>query len=173
VLLNNVEKYIQKTLSEVNLKTRYYSEDEWENVIRWLEIIDYKFQVWDLRCNFVRHKKSHYIPDFADFSIAFMRDLSVRSVTTKTRLALKRVGTKDKRGRANSLIVGRTIKKTFHYFHTSGQFMHLELPTYNKGFFYFFEKEFKSDKITLKEAQEIYKICLQLTINHLQLTAYL
>src|SRR5215218_5329485 len=46
VLLNNVEKYIQKTLSEVNLKTRYYSENEWENIIRWLEIIDYKFQVW-------------------------------------------------------------------------------------------------------------------------------
>jgi len=162
VLLNNVEKYIQKTFAEVDLRTRYYSEDEWENVIRWLEIIDYKFQVWDLRSNFVRHKKSHYIPDLADFSIAFMRDLSVRSVTTKTRLALKRVGTKNKKDRAKSLIVGRTIKKTFHYFHTSGQFMHLELPTYNKGFFYFFEKKFRSDKTTLKEAQKLIKFAYNL-----------
>lgn len=162
VLLNNVEKYIQKTLSEVNLQTRYYSDDEWENVIRWLEIIDYKFQVWDLRSNFVRHKKSDYIPALADFSIAFIRNLSVRSVTTKTRLALKRVGTKAKKDRAKSLIVGRTIKKTFHYFHTSGQFMHLELPTYNKAFFYFFERKFRSDKTTLKEAQKMIKIAYNL-----------
>ena len=162
VLLNNVEKYIQKTLSEVNLKSRYYSEDEWENVIRWLEIIDYKFQVWDLQSTFIRHKKSRYIPALADFSIAFMRDLSVRSVTTKTRLAMKRVGTKNKGDRANSLIVGRTIKKSFHYFHTSGQFMHLELPTYNKGFFYFFEKKFKSDKVALNEAKKIIKFAYDL-----------
>jgi hypothetical protein len=162
VLLNNIERYIQKTLSEVDLIARYYSPDEWENIIRWLEIIDYKFQIWDLRSNFIKHKKHHYIPDLADFSIAFMRDMSVRSVTSKTRLALKRVGTKNKTHRANSLIVGRTIKKTFHYFHNSGQFMHLELPTYNKGFFYFFEKKHKTDKAALKESTKIIKFAYNL-----------
>jgi hypothetical protein len=86
-----------------------------------------------------------------------MRDMSVRSVTSKARLALKRIGTKNKSKRANSLIVGRTIKKTFHYFHKSGQFIHLELPTYNKGFFYFYEKEHKSDKGALKAAMKIIK----------------
>jgi hypothetical protein len=35
--------------------------------------------------------------------------------------------------------------------------MHLELPTYNKGFFYFFEKKFKSDKVALNEAKKIIK----------------
>jgi len=156
-LLNSIERYIQKTLSQVDLKSQYYSSEEWENIIRWLEIIDYKFQVWDITTNFLKHKKSHYIPDLADFSIAFMRDLSVRSVTSKTRLSLKRLGTKNKKDRANSLIVGKTIKKTFHYFHTSGQFIHLELPTYNKAFFYFVEKKHKSDKAALKEAMKIIK----------------
>lgn len=131
--------------------------EEWDNIIRRLEIIDYKFQVLDICKKFLAHKKAGYIPALADFSIAFMRDMSVRSVTSKARLALKRISTKDKTKRANSLIVGRTIKKTFHYFHKSGQFIHLEIPTYNKAFFYFYEKEFSSDKIAKKEAMKIIK----------------
>ena len=67
------------------------------------------------------------------------------------------VRTKNKTDGPNSLIVGRTIKKTFHYFHKSGQFIHLELPTYNKGFFYFYEKKHKTDKAALKEAMKIAK----------------
>lgn len=154
-LLNSIEQYIQKTLSQVDLQKRYYSSEEWENIIRWLEIIDFKFQVLDIVKKFVAHKKAGYIPALSDFSIAFMRDMSVRSVTSKCRMALKRIATKNKSKRAGSLIVGRTIKKTFHYFHTSGQFIHLELPTYNKGFFYFYEKEFKDDRTTEKEAMKI------------------
>jgi hypothetical protein len=156
-LLNRIEQYIQKTLSQVDLQTRYYTPEEWDNVIRWLEIIDFKFQVWDITAKFLKHKKGKYIAALADFSIAFMRDLSVRSITSKTRLSLKRIGTKDKSKRGKSLIVGRTIKKTFHYFHKSGQFMHLELPTYNKGFFIFYEKKHRSEKAALKEAMEIIK----------------
>lgn len=157
VLLNSIEQYIQKTLSQVDLQKRYYTPEEWENIIRWLEIIDFKFQVLDITSKFVAHKKAGYIPALADFSIAFMRDMSVQSVTSKCRLALKRIATKDKSKRSNSLIVGRTIKKTFHYFHTSGQFLHLEIPTYDKAFFYFYEKEFKNDRTTKKEAIKIIK----------------
>lgn len=157
ILLNGIEKYIQKALSKVDIQSRYYTTEEWDNVIRWLEIIDFKFQVLDIVTKFRAHKTAGYIPALADISIAFMRDFSVRSVTSKARLALKRIGTKNKSKRANSLIVGRTIKKTFHYFHKSGQFIHLELPTYNKGFFYFYEKEYKKDKAALKEAMKIIK----------------
>lgn len=156
-LLNSIERYIQKTLCEVDLQKRYYTSDEWDNVIRWLEIIDFKFQVLDIVTKFRAHKTAGYIPALADFSIAFMRDLSIRTVTSKTRRALQRIGTKNKNNRANSLVVGRTIKKTFHYFHTSGQFIHLELPTYNKGFFYFYEKEYKSDRGALNAAKKIIK----------------
>jgi hypothetical protein len=161
-LLNGIERYIQKTLSIVDLKNRYYTAQEWDNVIRWLEIIDFKFQVLDITTKFRAHKQAGYIPILANLSIALMRDISVRSVTSKARRALKRIATKNKSKTSNSLIVGRTIKKTFHYFHTSGQFIHLELPTYNKGFFYFYEKEYKSDKGALKAAtkiiKEVYKV---------------
>lgn len=156
-LLNSVEQYIQKTLSEVNLKTRYYNPEEWENIIRWLEIIDFKFQVLDIITKFRAHKKAGYIPALADFSIAFMRDMSIRSVTSKARLALKRISTKNKSKMFNSLIVGTTKTKTFHYFHKSGQFIYLEIPTYNKVFFYFYQKDFRNDKNAEKEAMEIIK----------------
>ena len=156
-ILNSIEQSIQKTLSQVDLKKTYYTSEEWENIIRWLEIIDFKFQVLDISKKFLAHKKAGYIPALADLSIAFMRDMSVRSVTSKCRLALKRIATKDKSKRVNSLIVGRTIEKTFHYFHQSGQFIHLEIPAYNKAFFYFYEKEFTNDKIAKREAIKIIK----------------
>ena len=35
--------------------------------------------------------------------------------------------------------------------------MHLELPTYNKGFFYFFTGQHKNDRATLREAKKIIK----------------
>lgn len=155
VLLNGVERYIQKTLSQVDLKKRFYSPDEWENVIRWLEIIDFKFQVLDLMTKFRAHKTAGYVPALSDFSIAFMREMSVRAVTSKVRLSLKRIGQKKKHQRANSLLVGNTIQKSFHYFHTNGQFIHLEIPAYNKFFFCFYEKEHKSDKAAMKEAKKI------------------
>jgi len=154
-LLNSLERYIQQTLGRVNLETSFYSDSEWENIIRWLEILDFKFQVWDIMAKFIKHKNSKYIPDLSDFSIAFMRDFSVRSVTSKARAALNRIARKDKARRLNALIVGRTIKPTSHYFHKSGQFIYLEIPTYNKMFFYFYEKEFRSDKLAYKEAMKI------------------
>jgi hypothetical protein len=156
-LLNSLERYIQQTLEKVNLETSFYSDNEWENIIRWLEILDFKFQVWDIMAKFIKHKNANYIPDLSDFSIAFMREFSVRSVTSKTRAALKRIARKDKTKRLNALIVGRTIKPTSHYFHKSGQFIYLEIPAYNKMFFYFYEKEFTSDKIAHKEAMKIIK----------------
>src|SRR5665811_1324393 len=121
--LNKLEVYIQKTLSQVDLKTTYYSSENWENIIRWLETIDFKFQLLDLTTKFRVHKEASSIPFLADFSIAEIRDLSIRTIKSKTRLSLKRISTKNKSKMASSLIVGTTKIKTFHYFHKSGQFI--------------------------------------------------
>lgn len=156
-ILNGLEQYIQKSFSKVNLKTTFYSSDQWINIIRWLETIDFKFQVLDIITKFKAHKEAGYIPALADFSIAFMRDMSIRSVTSKARSSLKRISTKNKSKMFNSLIVGTTKVKTFHYFHKSGEFIYLEIPTYNKCFFYFFQQEFKNGKDAEQEAMRIIK----------------
>jgi hypothetical protein len=156
-LFNSLERYIQKALSEVDLKKKYYSTEEWGNIIRWFEIIDFKFQVLDIITKFKAHKKAGHIPFLADFSIAFMRDMSIRSVTSKARLSLKRISTKDKSKMVNSLIVGTTKNKTFHYFHKSGEFIYLEIPSYNKVFFYFYQKEFKNSTTAKRQALKIIK----------------
>jgi hypothetical protein len=156
-ILNVLELYIQRTIAEVDLKNKYYSSENWENIIRWLETIDFKFQLMDITTKFRAHKEAGYIPYLAGFSIAEMRDFSIRTIKSKARLSLKRISTKDKSKRANSLIVGTTKVKTFNYFHKSGEFIHLEIPKYNKAFFYFFEKEFEDDEETKKEAMEIIK----------------
>ena len=46
--------------------------------------------------------------------------------------------------------------------------MHLELPTYNKGFFYFYEKEHKHDKAALREASKIIKFVYKDTLTFRQ-----
>ena len=156
-ILNTLERYIQKTLTEVDLKTKYYSSDNWENIIRWLETIDFKFQLMDVTTKFRAHKEAGYIPFLADFSIAEMRDFSIRTIKSKARRSLKRISKKDKSKMTNSLIVGTTKIKTFNYFHKSGQFIHLEIPKYNKVFFCFYEREFKNDENAKKEATKIIK----------------
>lgn len=144
-LFNSLEREIQIILGRADLKNNFYSPDDLLLIIRWFEIIDFKFQVWDLRTDFKRHKKSQYIPFLAEFSIAFMRLYSVRIITTKARKSLKRIATKNKINRERSLIIGTTKEKTFHYFHTSGEFIYLEIPAYKKVFFYFYEREFKTE----------------------------
>jgi len=156
-ILNTLELYIQRTISEVDLKTKYYSSENWDNIIRWLETIDFKFQLMDITTKFRAHKETGYVPFLADFSIAEMRDFSIRTIQSKARLSLKRISTKDKSKRANSLIVGTTKVKTFNYFHKSGQFIHLEIPKYNKVFFYFFEREFEDDEDIETEVMNIIK----------------
>jgi len=156
-ILNTIEIYIQRTLLEVDLKNKYYSSQNWENIIRWLETIDFKFQLMDITTKFRAHKEAGYIPFLAEFSIAEMRDFSIRTIKSKARLSLKRISIKDKSKMVNSLIVGTTKVKTFNYFHKSGQFLHLEIPKYNKVFFYFFEREFKNDEKAKKEAMKIIK----------------
>lgn len=156
-ILNKLELYIQKTISEIDLKTKYYSPENWDNIIRWLETIDYKFQLMDITTKFKAHKKAGYVPFLADLSIAEMRDFSIRTIKSKARLSLKRISTKNKSKRANSLVVGTTKVKTFNYFHKSGQFIHLEIPKYNKVFFYFFEREFTEDEDIEKEVMNIIK----------------
>lgn len=151
--LNSLEKEIQKILLK-DIRQDWYSYDEWSSIIRWLEIIDFKFQVFDISTKFRSHKKN-YVPYLAETSIAFMRDFSVRTITSKARLSLKRIARKDKWKNGNSLVGGITKNTSFYYFHKSGEFLYLEIPNFNKFFFLFLNKYFENTEVAVEEAMKI------------------
>ena len=47
--LSNIERYIKALFRDTNLQNDYYEYEQSLDVIRWLEIIDYKFHVLNFR----------------------------------------------------------------------------------------------------------------------------
>jgi hypothetical protein len=144
---------------EVDLNKRYFTTDELQNFIRWLEIIDYKFQV----VGFIRtFKKSETIP-YNDYlskvPIALYRlDLpNHRQILAELRFTLKRIGVKSKSKQINSLVTFKTKNQSFSFFHSYNKFMFIELPKYQKAMFYFYKKEFETNKEAYEEAMKIIK----------------
>jgi len=157
-LLNNLEKSIQEIFEEVDSVNRFYSEEEWINIIRWLEIIDYKFQVLDVMRKFLAHKNGPYIEYLKDFPISMMRKEGLSSVViSDIRRAFKRISRKDKIKNVNSLIVAKSKNQHFHFFHQADEYIFIELPQYKKSVFYFYKKLFQDDNDCLNEAKSIIK----------------
>src|SRR5690606_22847548 len=61
-LLSSLERYIQELFRTVDLENSHFSLDELQNVITWLEIIDYKFQIVNITKKFLSPKNGQHIP---------------------------------------------------------------------------------------------------------------
>lgn len=72
-ILNSLEKYICKIFENRDVKENAFTPEECENIIRWLEIIDYKFQILNARRKFKASKKVGYISYLADFPLSVLR----------------------------------------------------------------------------------------------------
>lgn len=93
-LLNTLEKYIQKLFEGIDLKQNFFSQEEVENIIRWLEIIDYKFQILNIRRKFKASKKHGYNSYLADFPLSVLRnsiEYSPYKVIAEIRRSQKRI----------------------------------------------------------------------------------
>jgi len=157
-LLSNIESYIMSLFQNTNFGEKYFSNSDIENIIRWLEIIEYKFQILDIRRKFTKAKSADYIAYLADIPISIMRksvDYSPTKAVAQIRIAQKRVTVKSKRTNINSLIILSTKNKDFHFFHTNNEFIFLELPEFKIALFYFYSKTFKNKTNAEKEAMEI------------------
>jgi hypothetical protein len=155
--LSSLEVYINKLFSSINLETNYFNIEEMENIIRWLEIIDYKFQILDIRRLFIASKEAGYIPYLADFPLSILRPnvSSPSKVVTEIRRSLKRVATKNKNINLNSLLVFKTSNKGFHFFHKMDDFVFIELPKHKLAIFYFYKRTFSDIKRAHKEAKKL------------------
>jgi len=129
-----------------------------QNIIRWLEIIEYKFQLLEIRRKFIKSKSSQYLEYLRDIPVSIMRaniDYSPSKAVTEIRLAQKRVTQKSKVSNQNSLVIFKTKNESFYFFHHLNDFIFLELPKFGIALFYFYSRKFENVEDAKNEAMEI------------------
>ena len=159
-LLGSIESHIISILKGTDLSNSYYNGEQLQNIIRWLEIIEYKFQLLEIRRRFNRAKSSEYIDYLKNIPISIMREeinYSPSIAISQIRLAQKRVTTKSKVKNLNSLVVFKTVNKHFHFFHHLNDFIFIELPNFGVALFYFHSRTFDDNEQAKDEATKIIK----------------
>ncbi|RDC66530.1 hypothetical protein [Adhaeribacter pallidiroseus] len=150
--LSSLEKYINNLFLQNGPDQNYFSANELSNIIRWLEIIDFKFQVLNAKRVFTASKEKGFIPYLADFPLSVLRDninYSPSKAVSELRRSQSRITKKSKSLNLNSLVVLKTLNKSFHFFHKMDEFIFIELPQFNLALFYFFKRTF----LTIHEGQ--------------------
>lgn len=159
-ILNSLEKYIQKIFENRDIKINPFLLEELENIIRWLEIIDYKFQIPNVRRKFKASKKIGYISYLTDFPLSVLRksiNYLPSKAITEIKRSQKRVSTKSKKKNINSLVTFKTKNSEFYFFHNMDDFIFIELPKQQIAVFYFYKKEFANEVSAYDEAMGVKK----------------
>jgi hypothetical protein len=149
-----------RKLNHKDLALGDFSDNDLFNIILWLEIIEYKFQVLDMRRKFLKSNKGIFIPYLKNIPILILQNdasLSPSKVFSNLRRALNKLAIKSKLNRYNALVLFKTTNKEFHFFHKTNQFIFLELADHGLALFYFFEQEFAHAKQAQKDAMGIIK----------------
>lgn len=159
-LLGSIESYIISILNSTDLSNSFFSKEQLQNIIRWLEIIEYKFQLLEIRRKFIKSNSSLYIEYLRDLPISILReniDYSPSKAITEIRIAQKRVCKKSKISSQNSLVLFKTKNENFNFFHHLNDFIFLELPKFGVALFYFYSRKFENAEIAKDEAMKIIK----------------
>jgi len=156
-LLGCLENYVTDLFKATDLSKSPFSNNEIQNIIRWLEIIEYKFQVLEVRRKFISSKSNGYIPYLTDFPISIIREKKGSSikVVSEIRRSQKQITVKSKSRNTNSLVVFKTKNTSFYFFHNMNEFIFLELPRYKIALFYFFNKSFENEFDAYNTAMKI------------------
>lgn len=159
-ILGSLERYLKHEFDRVNVKEEGFSLEVTELIILWLESLEYKFQVLDLRRSLNKVKGSEYIPYIGRLPISFFQgpiSTSSAKVFSNLRSALKVLGVKSKANRLNSLCVLYTKNTEFHFFHSANNYIFIELAEFGVAFFYFYKEAFDSPHSASVMAQDIVK----------------
>lgn len=156
-ILGYIENHMIKSVERLQF-CKTYDEDDLSNSIRWLEIIDYKAQVYDCRRKYFKYGKSEYDKDWGIFPVAMMRhfiDMNPFKVHTYIRSAQRRITVKNKNNRLNSLIIFDTLHPHFNFFTKPNEYVFVSFPTCRIALFYFLRKNFNLLEDAKKEALHI------------------
>lgn len=157
-ILGYLEKVLVSKFDSININDDFFDDETLDLIILWLEIVEYKFHVLNMRRTFRKIKDKEFIPYLADFPISILLNnasLSPSKVFSNLRQALATVAKKSKFNRRNSLVVFSTVNPDHHFFHKTNEFIFVEIPKLDVAFFYFFKENFKSTKDSFKRATEI------------------
>lgn len=157
-LLGYLERHLKHEFERVDISHEEFSQDTLELIILWLETLEYKFQVLDLRRNLNKVNGADYIPFIGKMPIAMFQgpvDTSPAKVFSNLRSALHVLSVKSKVDRLNSLCIIHTKNKNFHFFHSTNNFIFIELAEFDVAFFYFYKQTFDDYSLATKSAMEI------------------
>lgn len=156
-ILSSLDKFVLGAIKRVDLRKEFFEPEEFEAIIRWLELIDNKFQVLNFRRRFLKHKNSMFIEYLRDFPVTMMRDggKDDREVIAELRRSRSRIAVMNKFDRYNSLVVIRSKNPDLHFFHQMDDFIFIEFGPEKKAFFYFFRKSFDTIEDAEREAMTI------------------
>ena len=159
-ILGSLERHLKHEFEKVDVREQEFSRETYELIILWLESLEYKFQVLDLRRNLNKVKDSEYIPYIGKMPISMFQgspDTSPSKIFSNLRSSLNTLSIKSKEEKFNSLCVLYTKNTDFHFFHSTNNFIFIELAEYGVAFFYFFKRTFDSHESAGLAAQEIVK----------------
>jgi len=159
-ILGSLERHLKHEFERVDVRNEGFSLTTLELIIIWLESLEYKFQVLDLRRNLNRVKGAEYIPYIGNLPVAMFQgplDTSPAKVFSNLRAALSVLSIKSKSQRLNSLCVLFTKNQDFHFFHSTNNYIFIELAEFGVAFFYFYKKNFETHEEAASMAQNIVK----------------
>ena len=157
-LLNSLEKYIKELFEKIDKSSLSFSEVKTQNIISWLEVIDYKFQILNIRREFRASKQHGYIPYLSNLPLSVLRpsiNYSPFKAFTEIRRSQKRITIKAKNKNKNSFVIFKTSNPDFYFFHHMDAFIFLELPKYKFALFYFYKKIFRDNEAAYNDAKSL------------------
>ena len=156
-ILAYIEKHIAITTESLATNDDGTKEDLY-NIIRWMEIIEYKLQVLDCRRKFLKYGDEPYDPQWGIFPVAMMRhlfDMAPWKTYHSLRRAQRRITLKAKGKCLNSLVAIKTREAHFDFFALPNEYIFISFPQFNIAFFYFLTRKFDYYEEAADEALRI------------------
>ena len=159
-LLSKVEKQVLHFFSANQLPAKFFEAGEHSTIIRWLELLDYKFQVFSLMTRFRAVAGKGEIPFLSNYSLSVLDpniEYSPVNALRNLRRSLHRVSVKAKVKKLNSLVVFKSSNPGINFFHKSNDYLFLELPQHKIAVLYFYEQIFADVFSARDKAMELIK----------------
>ncbi len=136
-ILAYIEKYSIQVIENLISSNKHYVEDLC-HIIRWLEILDYKLQVYDCRRIYLKYGNSQYDKTFGIVPVSLMRhyiELDPYKAYDYLRSIQKKMTVKKKINRINSLVVFDIAQPNFDFFTQPNEYIFVSLPNAKLVFF--------------------------------------